>query len=58
MKQKSKCYEGSTIILGSDFNENDLYQVEKIILEEKKENLNDVRVRLNANRKNRMLLKI
>ena len=44
--------------LDSDHDENDLYQVESMSLEDTKENLNDVSVRLNANKKVNMGLKI
>ena len=44
--------------LDYDHDENDLYQVESMSLEDTKENLNDVSVRLNANKKVNMGLKI
>ena len=40
-----------TELLDSDYDDTVLYQVERIVLEETKENLNDVSVRLNASRK-------
>ena len=46
----------SSGFLESDYDENDLYQVENMSLDETKENLNDVSVRLN--RKFHMLFKI
>ena len=45
-------------ILESDYDEKKLYQVKNMSLEETKENLNDVSVPLNANRKVHMELKI
>ena len=44
--------------LDSDYDEKNLYQVENMSLEETKENLNDVSVHLNTNRKVHMRLKI
>ena len=44
--------------LDSDYDENDIYQVEKLVLKILKKNLNDVSVHLNANVKNHMVLKI
>ena len=44
--------------LDSEYNENDLYQVDKMIFEETKKNLTGVIMRLNTNRKNHMGLTI
>ena len=41
----------------SDFDENDLYQIDNMSLDEKKEKMNDVSVRLNENSKIHMRLK-
>ena len=49
--QKLSAAREATGFLDSDCDENNLYQVEKMSLEGTKENLNDVSVRLNANRK-------
>ena len=44
--------------MDTDYNANDLYQVDKKSLEETKKNLTDVSVRLNTKRKIHMGLKI
>ena len=45
-------------ILVLDYDKSDLYQVESMCLEDTKENFNDTRVCLNANRKVQMAFKI
>ena len=56
--QKLNAAKEAPEFLDSDKDENDLYQVEIMILEETKENLNDVSVHLNKNRTIHMRLKI
>ena len=49
LTQKVSATREALIVLDSDYDENNLYQAEKIFLNRLKKNLNGVSVRLNAN---------
>ena len=44
-------------MIESEFDENNLYRIDNMSLKEKKENLNNISVRLNANSKINIILK-
>ena len=56
--QKVSAARVAPTFLDSEYYENNIYQVERMSLKETKENLNEVIVNLNANRKFHMGLKI
>ena len=51
LQENNKLSDGteSQEIIETEFDENDLYRIDNVSLEEKKKNLNCIRVRLNAN---------
>ena len=55
--QKVSATRESPELLDSDCNKNNIFQVERMSLEETKKKLNDVSVHLNTNRKSHMGLK-